>query len=93
MTFSSASRLKPACGFEAVVEERADLEEPVDRAVDLGLAAPFGERVDDQRVELGVLRLLDPVIAHQALEQRVEIAVVADRAEIMLLASSTRSSG
>ena len=63
MAFSSASRLKPAWAFEAAVEERADLEELVDRAVDLVFAAAFGERVDDQRVELGVLRFLDPVMA------------------------------
>ena len=50
-------------GLEAAVEERADLEELVHHAVDLLLAAALGERVDDQRVELGVLRLLDPVIA------------------------------
>ena len=50
-----------ACG-QALVEEAADLEEFVDRLVDLLLGAAFGERVDDQGVELGVLRLLHPVM-------------------------------
>ena len=85
ITFSSASMLKCACWLEALVEEAADLEEFVDRLVDLLLGAAFGKRVDDQSVELGVLRLLHPVMAHQALEQRIDVAVVADRAEIMLL--------
>ena len=76
-----------------LVEEGADLEELVDRLVDLGLAAAFGERVDDQRVELGVLRFLDPVMLQQALEQRVEVAVVADASRDNAAASSTRSSG
>ena len=56
-------------GLQAAVEEAADLEEVVDRLVDLGFAAAFGERVDDQSVELGVLRFLDPVMLQQALEQ------------------------
>jgi len=45
-------------GGEAGVEERADLEEFVDRLIDLGLGAALAERVDDQGVELGVLRFL-----------------------------------
>ena len=71
--------------FQAVVEELADLEELVDRLVDLLFAAALGQRIDDQGIELGVLRFFHPVMLHQALEQRVEVAVVADRAEIMLL--------
>src|SRR5687767_7250152 len=72
-------------GREAAVEEGADLEIAVDRGLDPGLVAALGERFDHQRVELGVLRLLHPVMLEKALEQRVEPAVVADRIDIMAL--------
>ena len=72
-------------GLEAAVEELADLEEFVDRLLDLVLGASFGKRIDDQSVELRVLRFLHPVILHQALEQRIEVAVVLDASEVMLL--------
>ena len=68
---------------EAAVQKSADLEIAVDRAGDAGGIAAFGQGLDHQSVELGVLRLLDPVMAEQALEQRVELAIVADAAEIM----------
>src|SRR4029078_1464834 len=44
--------------LEAVVEELADLEEFVDRRLDLFLSAPFGQRIDDERLRLaGLARL------------------------------------
>src|SRR5918997_1459043 len=66
--------VEPGLRREAVVEEAADLEELVHRAVDFFFGAALGQRVDDQRIELGVLRFLDPVMPQQALEQGVDVA-------------------
>ena len=49
------------------------------------LVAAFGERLDHQRVELGVLRLLHPVMLQEALEQGIEVGVVPDAVDIMVL--------
>ena len=54
--------IEPGLGLQPAVEELADLEEFVDRAFDLVLATTLGQRVDDQRVELRVLRLLHPMM-------------------------------
>ena len=55
------------------VEEGDDFEDiPSIAALQPGLVAALGQRLDHQRVELGVLRLLDPVTAQQVGEQRVE---------------------
>src|SRR5215204_1381076 len=83
--FLESVEVEPSLGAEALVEKAADLEELVDRLIDLLFAAIFGERIDDQGVELGVLRLLHPVMLHQALEERIKVTVVPDRSEIMLL--------
>src|SRR4051794_30861900 len=64
--------------LQAVVDEEDDLEQFVDRSVDLLVRAAFGERRDDQRIEFRMLRFLHPVMAKEALEQRIDIAVVAD---------------
>src|SRR5689334_2613276 len=71
--------------LQAAVEEGADLEKLVDRLVDLRFGTAFGERVDDQSIELRVLRFFLPVVQHQALEERIEVRVVADRAQVMRL--------
>ena len=65
--------------LQAVVEEVADGEIAVDRLVDLRLAHARGDGFDHQRVELGVLHLFHPVMLEQALELRIERAVVVDR--------------
>src|SRR5689334_4248325 len=72
--------------LEAVVEEGAYLEELVGDPVEVLFVAAFSERLDDERVELRVLGFLHPVMAEQALEQRIELAIVADGAEVMRLA-------
>ena len=56
-------QVEAGLSLQPVVEESADLEELVDRLVDLLFGAAFRERVDDQRVELRVLRFFDPVDA------------------------------
>ena len=84
--FLERIEIEAGLGLEAVVEKSANLEEFVNRLVDLLLGAPFGERLDDQGIELRVLSLFLPMVEHQALEERVDVAVVADRAQVMRLA-------
>src|SRR5262245_33978882 len=70
---------------QPLVEEAADVEKAADGGVDLGGAPPGGERLDHEHVELGVLRLLHPVVAEQALELRVQTFVVLHALEVVPL--------
>jgi hypothetical protein len=63
--FQIELRLLPETG----IEKGADLEEAVDRTGDGRCGAAAGWRLDDQRVEPNVLRLLDPTVLEPALEQ------------------------
>src|SRR5690242_21777129 len=78
-------QIEGGLSLQSLVEEAADFEELVDCLVDLFLASADRECVDDESVELGVLCLFHPVVLHQALEQRIKITIVPDRAQVMLL--------
>ena len=70
-------------GGEPRVEIGDDFEIARERAFDrVGIAAPR-KRLDHQRIEPRVHRLLDPVMAKKTLEQRIEIGVAADAFDIM----------
>jgi hypothetical protein len=50
----------------------------------LGRAA-LGERLEHQAIELGVLRLLDPMVLEQTPKLRIEILVVLDTPQVVTL--------
>src|SRR6185369_992199 len=77
--------VEPGLHLQPLIEEAADGEEVVHDLVELFLGPALGEHLDDQSVELRVLRFFLPMVEHQALEERVEVLVVADRAQVMLL--------
>src|SRR5688572_10017690 len=83
--FLECVEIERRLGLQAAVEELRDREDVVDGLIDLGLAASFGKRIHDQSVELRVLRFVDPVMLEQTLEERVDVAVVLDAAEVVLL--------
>src|SRR4029453_6880135 len=61
---------------ERAVQHAADLEVLAHRSVDSRGVEVAAERLHHQRVELGVLRLLHPVVLEQALELRIELLVL-----------------
>jgi len=71
--------------LEPRVDEAADLEVLLDRRFNLGSAAPLGQGLDHERVQLGVLRLFHPVMLEQAFELRVELPVVSNAIDVMAL--------
>jgi hypothetical protein len=85
-----------ACTLEAVhvetelhVEQIAQLRDELQVFFDSRAALPWcelrGDLFRDERVELRVLRFLQPVVLEQALELRIERTVVVDRIHIVSL--------
>src|ERR1044071_3281346 len=60
----------------STVDKCADLGVFLESQVDLFCRGFRGQFLDDQGVKLGVLGFLEPMVFEQALEQRVEVAVV-----------------
>ena len=58
------------------VEHAADLEILLDGALDLVRGPVLDQCLHHQDIELGVLRLLHPMVLQEALELRIEILVV-----------------
>jgi hypothetical protein len=70
---------------QRALEQRQDALVVGDPLTDLGRAEPPGDLVRDQRIELGVLRFLEPVVVKQALEQRIESSLGLDALDVVLL--------
>ena len=69
--------------LNALVEESADLGVFFERLIDFCGARIGDDFFHDQRVQLRVLRLLEPVILEQTLELGVEVLVVAHALDVM----------
>ena len=70
---SSPSIAVPSCRTSSIADSRSASE------------APDATSAISKRVELGVPRLVDPVILEQVAEQRVELLVVADVFDVVEL--------
>ena len=85
----SSGRLHEALDIEfrllldPLVQECADLGVFLKGLVDLFLRGACRQLLDDQRIELGVLRLFEPVMLEQALELRVQLLVVFYSLDVM----------
>jgi hypothetical protein len=75
--------LRLAC--ERALEQRQDALVVGDPLTDLGRAEASGDLVRDQRIELCVLRFLEPVVVEQAFEQRIERGLGLDALDVVLL--------
>jgi len=67
------------------IKECADLEILLQPGCDVLRRAALGERFEHQAIELGVLRLLDPVMLEQTLKLWIEILVVLDTPQVVSL--------
>ena len=82
-SLNEAFRFELRLLLDAVIEKHADFGVLLKGLIDLFWSRILHDRLHDQSVELGMLRLFQPVVLEQALELRVEVLIIPDALDVV----------
>src|SRR5262245_47675692 len=77
-SLNEAVRFELSLLLDAVINERSDFGVLRKSLIDLFGGSALHDRLDNQSIELGMLRLFQPVVHEQALELRIEVMIIPD---------------